>query len=165
LLLLLLLLLLLPLLPLQLSLLLLPLLLLLLLLILLLLLLLLLPLLLLILLVLLLLLLWLVQVPGATLAYEDRVMEVTAKGVVLQGTSTLAGSCTTMHAIFTSLLTTFGLPVQQAVALCCETPAAVARLPHVGTLDVGRRADFVCLASLDVPGDLRRVFVAGAPVV
>jgi N-acetylglucosamine-6-phosphate deacetylase len=104
------------------------------------------------------------QVPGALLAYEDRVMEVTAQGVVLRGTSTLAGSCTTMHAIFVTLLTTFGLPLEEASALCSGTPARVARLPHVGSLDVGKRADLVCLASIAEPHTIQRVYVAGVPL-
>jgi hypothetical protein len=79
-----------------------------------------------------------VQVIGATIAYENRVMEVidcadfpedigTPRGtsgcVVLQGTTTLAGSCTTMHAIFAKLVSLFRLTISQAIEVCqCTSP-------------------------------------------
>ena len=118
------------------------------------------------------------QVIGAKIAYEDRVMEVidcadfpdaagTPRGtngcVVLQGTTTLAGSCTTMFRIFQQLVTSFGLSLQQAVQVCCESPAKIVRLPHVGRLAVGCRADMVALTSVE-DLTIERVYVGGVPL-
>ncbi len=83
--------------------------------------------------------------------------------VVLQGTRTLAGSCTTMLRIFVQLVRTFGLTLQQAVQVCCEAPARVVQLPTVGRLAVGCRADMVFLRSHQELV-IERVFVAGVPL-
>ena len=111
-------------------------------------------------------------VVGTTMNYAGRSMEVVrassmpdfpshADGacVVLKGTHTLAGSATTMHRVFVSLVQVYGLSPAAASRLCSESPAAVAQLGHVGRLDVGKRADIVCLDPTDLA--VERVFVAG----
>ena len=69
-----------------------------------------------------------------------------------------------MHAMFCRLLQLFGAPLGDAVGMCSQVPAKVARLGHVGTLRPGQRADVVCMASLAAPHVLQHVFVAGKPV-
>lgn len=122
------------------------------------------------------------QAIGTKIAYESRVMEVmdcldypdnscgadTPRGtmgcVVLAGTTTLAGSCTTMHDIFCRLVHTFRCSIADASGMCSEVPARIARLPHVGRLQVGCRADMVVFHSEDTLSTICDVFVAGRRV-
>jgi N-acetylglucosamine-6-phosphate deacetylase len=63
--------------------------------------------------------------------------------VVLKGTDTIAGSCDMLSSVLERLVTIFRLPLPRAVAHVSQVPAAIAGLPHVGTLRVGCRADML----------------------
>ena len=69
---------------------------------------------------------------------------------------------------FRTAVNVLGADVQRAVDLCCTTPATIAGLRHLGTLEPGKRADLVLLsASLEVErtvvgGELAHS-AAGAP--
>ncbi len=71
---------------------------------------------------------------------------------------TIAGSLTTMDAVFRLLVSTVGLTVADAVHLTATTPAAVAGRPDLGCLAAGRPADFVVL---DRDLAVRQTWVAG----
>jgi N-acetylglucosamine-6-phosphate deacetylase len=55
----------------------------------------------------------------------------------------LAGSTLTMDAAFRGAVHESGLPLEVAARLAATTPAAVLGLPHVGAIEVGKRADLV----------------------
>ena len=58
---------------------------------------------------------------------------------------THTGSCGTLHGAFVELVQTHSRPFGDAVAMCSSNPARIAGLQHVGTLEVGRRADIVMM--------------------
>lgn len=58
---------------------------------------------------------------------------------------TYTGSCGTLHGAFVELVQTHSRPFGDAVAMCSSNPARIAGLQHVGTLEVGRRADVVMM--------------------
>eukprot|EP01102_Stenamoeba_stenopodia_P016792 TRINITY_DN5905_c0_g1_i1.p2 TRINITY_DN5905_c0_g1~~TRINITY_DN5905_c0_g1_i1.p2 ORF type:complete len:190 (+),score=45.23 TRINITY_DN5905_c0_g1_i1:648-1217(+) len=79
--------------------------------------------------------------------------------VVVQGTNTIAGSCTNMLRIFYDLITLFNIPMRQASKMLSETPARVAKIDKdVGSIAVGKSAD---LLLFDKDLTLKMVFVSG----
>jgi len=64
-------------------------------------------------------------VPGKTIKYGNREMQVSASGRTLSvvGTNTLAGSCSTLLETFHSLVNILGVPIGKAVAMLSENPA------------------------------------------
>jgi N-acetylglucosamine-6-phosphate deacetylase len=73
--------------------------------------------------------------------------------------SVLAGSSIMMLDAFRTAVQILGADVGRAVDMCSTTPAKIAGLPHVGTLECGMRADLVLLSdSLNV----QHTVVAGA---
>lgn len=96
------------------------------------------------------------------LMFNDRAVEVRDGKLVLKGTSTIAGSCSTMDELLRNAVNIIGLPITEAVRLLSERPARVARLyPYIGCLKDKSRADFVALSN-DL--EVRRVVVAGNTV-
>ncbi|CAK0870319.1 unnamed protein product [Prorocentrum cordatum] len=74
------------------------------------------------------------------------------------GKKLLVGSCIMILDAFRTAVQVLDVGLCRAVDLCCCTPAAVARLPHTGSLAPRRRADLVLL---DGDLDVCKVFVAG----
>ncbi len=88
---------------------------------------------------------------------------VTAGRAVLAGTSTIAGSTTTMDVGFRAAVATWGGPssdaaLRRAVDQTATAPARALGLPHVGTLRAGSAADLVVL---DADLAVRAVMRAG----
>eukprot|EP00931_Biecheleriopsis_adriatica_P076626 TRINITY_DN50314_c0_g1_i1.p1 TRINITY_DN50314_c0_g1~~TRINITY_DN50314_c0_g1_i1.p1 ORF type:complete len:481 (+),score=61.49 TRINITY_DN50314_c0_g1_i1:78-1520(+) len=124
-------------------------------------------------------------VPGLRIKYAGRVAEVKerdGRGAVystsaLGGDEVLVGSCIALLDAFRTAakcdlagvaalgrsiaVKTLGLELCRAVDMCCCTPAVVAKLPHIGNLRVGQRADILLM---DMNLDLKTVLVAGAIV-
>jgi len=122
--------------------------------------------------------------PGATLGYAGRRLTVEpvdeAPGdsaasataslsapcrVVLEGTSTIAGSCDTLLATLTRLLVLYRLPLNVAVSHVSETPARIAGIPHVGTLAPGKRMDALLFGKgppIDAGGTLSAAAIVAA---
>eukprot|EP00995_Heteronema_vittatum_P007880 NODE_303_length_1505_cov_370.941621_g218_i0.p1 GENE.NODE_303_length_1505_cov_370.941621_g218_i0~~NODE_303_length_1505_cov_370.941621_g218_i0.p1 ORF type:complete len:410 (+),score=110.38 NODE_303_length_1505_cov_370.941621_g218_i0:57-1286(+) len=93
-----------------------------------------------------------VQEEGREILYNGRSMMVIPPGkVVLKGTATLAGSCAASVDMLRRLVQEHGMSLVQCGRLLCSTPATVARLPHVGALEVGKKANIILLtATLDI---------------
>ena len=72
-------------------------------------------------------------------------LEVTSsRGVAtLRGTSTLAGSTLTMDSAFNYLVSQVGLDMLSAVKATATTPARVLGLADVGSIEIGKKANFV----------------------
>lgn len=90
--------------------------------------------------------------PGTRLMYGDRAISVSDAGdrVVLTGTDVMAGSCTVMYKVFVHLVKLLGMSIADASRVCSTSPASICGLSHVGTLDVGKRADLVALNASDL---------------
>lgn len=88
------------------------------------------------------------QRPGKTINYSGRNVSVSddATTVNVTGTNTMAGSCITLWETFQSLLGTFRVPLEEAVGMVSTNPAAIAQLEHIGSLQAGKRADFLLLS-------------------
>ncbi len=77
----------------------------------------------------------------------------------LTGTNTLAGSTLTMDRAFAYLHTVMGLSLTAAAHATATEPARVLGLHHVGTIEVGKQADFVVWND-----GLREVIKKGLPI-
>lgn len=96
------------------------------------------------------------------LLFNDRAVEVRDGKLVLKGTNTIAGSCSTMDELLRIAVNVVGLTVEEAARMLAERPARVARIyPHVGSLKNHSRGDFVALSN-DL--HVRCVAVAGNTV-
>lgn len=88
-----------------------------------------------------------VHEPGRRLKYNGRNIAVQAEGGCYlcdeQGrpTPTLAGSTVTLADEFLTLVTHFGVPLVTACRMLATTPARIAKINHVGALEVGRKAN------------------------
>lgn len=108
---------------------------------------------------------------GQSVEYCGRKLVVSEdKQVLLEGTKTIAGSCTNQLEILHNLvfklkvnshrdqlpclvLTIDKVPVVDAIAMLSENPAKFAQLIHVGTLEATKRADFLLLSdNLEIEG-------------
>lgn len=94
---------------------------------------------------------------GATAVLGEQVLHVRADRAELAD-GTLAGSVTTMDAVFRRLVGDVGLTVSEAVHVTSTTPAAAAGRPDLGRLAVGHPADLVVL---DAGFQVRQTWVAG----
>jgi N-acetylglucosamine-6-phosphate deacetylase len=94
---------------------------------------------------------------GATARLGDHTIRVGAHCAELPD-GTIAGSITTMDAVFRRLVTEVGLPVVDAAHLTATTPADAVGRPDLGRLAVGRAADVVVL---DRDLRVRQTWVAG----
>jgi glucosamine-6-phosphate isomerase/N-acetylglucosamine-6-phosphate deacetylase len=65
--------------------------------------------------------------------------------VRVRGTETLAGSAATMDQAIVTTMKVLGIDVEDAVLMASTTPAKAAHLDERGSIEVGRRADFVIL--------------------
>lgn len=89
--------------------------------------------------------------PGKRLRYNGRQIAVKAEGGCYlcdsQGrpTSTLAGSTVTLADQFFTLVSHFRLDVVTAALLLATTPARIAQLHHVGSIEIGKRANLLLL--------------------
>jgi len=105
-------------------------------------------------------------VPGLRLKYAGRIAEVRKRDgqdavystSAVDGHEVLVGSCIALLDAFRTAVKTLGLDLCRAVDMCCCTPARVAKLPHIGTLRAGQRADVLLM---DKNLGLEMVFVAG----
>jgi len=79
--------------------------------------------------------------------------------VVLKGTSTIAGSCTTQLTMFHSLMEIFDVPLFEAVSMLSHNPAKILKLSHVGGIKVGNRADLLLFSRTNFR--LQKTIVAG----
>ncbi|KAJ7326568.1 Putative N-acetylglucosamine-6-phosphate deacetylase [Desmophyllum pertusum] len=102
-------------------------------------------------------------IPGKTVMYGNRQIQVSPSGRTLSivGTTTLAGSCSTLLGTFHSLVNIFGVPIGKAVAMLSENPARIAKMSHTGLIEVGKRAD---LLLFDENVNLSRTVVSGQVV-
>ncbi|XP_077863301.1 N-acetylgalactosamine-6-phosphate deacetylase-like [Saccoglossus kowalevskii] len=98
--------------------------------------------------------------PGKKVKYCGRDVEVSADGkcLYLSGSETIAGSCCSVKDAFHSLVETLGLNIGEAVAMVTETPARIAKLDHIGKIEVNKRAD---LLLFDSELNLQKTIVAG----
>mmetsp|Transcript_13788 Transcript_13788/g.32619 ORF Transcript_13788/g.32619 Transcript_13788/m.32619 type:complete len:116 (+) Transcript_13788:254-601(+) len=87
-------------------------------------------------------------------------MQVDTDGaaVWLEGGGPLAGSCRPVLSSLRRLVHRHGVSLRDAVMMCCTSPARVANLSHVGTIDVGMRADMLLL---DEGLELRHTMIGG----
>ncbi|XP_077991798.1 N-acetylglucosamine-6-phosphate deacetylase-like [Glandiceps talaboti] len=101
--------------------------------------------------------------PGEKVSYNNREMQVSEDGkcLYISGTNTLAGSCCSVMDAFLSLVDVFNVNIAEAVAMVSETPARIAKLDHVGKIEVGRRAD---LLLFDDKLKLQKTLIAGEVV-
>ncbi|EGD76917.1 hypothetical protein PTSG_12700 [Salpingoeca rosetta] len=99
--------------------------------------------------------------PGLKSAYCGRELEVgpKGKGVYVEGTTTLAGSCLSLWDCLRFLVNEQGQNVAAACDMLSATPARVARIPRVGRIKPGYFADLL-LASNDLR--LQHTMIAGA---
>jgi N-acetylglucosamine-6-phosphate deacetylase len=82
-------------------------------------------------------------------------------GVTLEGTALASGVTGMDHAIRT--MHTASVPLPEAVRMASLTPARILGIDaEVGSLEVGKRADFVVL---DAELNVKQVYVGGARVV
>ncbi|XP_071807846.1 N-acetylglucosamine-6-phosphate deacetylase-like [Asterias amurensis] len=102
-------------------------------------------------------------IPNKKITYSDRNMRVTTDGkcLVIDGTTTLAGSCCSCLDAFKSLIKTFHIGIGKAAAMVSENPARIANLKGIGGVKVGNRADLVLF---DDNLNLLKTFVCGQPV-
>ena len=98
--------------------------------------------------------------PGATARLGDHTIHAGPHCAELTD-GTIAGSITTMDAVFRLLVTRLGLPVVDAAHLTATTPADAVGRPDLGRLAVGRAADVVVL---DGDFRVRQTWVAGRRV-
>lgn len=82
--------------------------------------------------------------PGATGRLGDQTIRVGARWAELAD-GTIAGSITTMDAVYRRLVAEVGLSLVDAAHLTSTTPAAAAGRPDLGRLAVGHPADLVVL--------------------
>lgn len=77
--------------------------------------------------------------PGKTGAYCGRVMEISPCGthVVIQGTSTLAGSSASLLDMFGNMTRLLGVPEAKAAQMLSQTPAEIANIEGVGKVCAG----------------------------
>jgi len=87
-----------------------------------------------------------------SISYGGRQLEVSRNyksnccpRVVLKGTKTMAGSCTTMLAMFQYLVNVFRVPIAEASKMCSANPARITKLNNVGSLKEGNRGDMLLL--------------------
>ncbi|PRP83165.1 N-acetylglucosamine-6-phosphate deacetylase-like [Planoprotostelium fungivorum] len=86
-----------------------------------------------------------------SISYGGRQLEVArvksncCPRVVLKGTKTMAGSCTTMIAMFQYLVNVFRVPIDQASQMCSANPARITKLKNIGSIGSGYRADLLLL--------------------
>lgn len=85
--------------------------------------------------------------PGTKATYCGRHLEVSpdGKAVVLEGTSTLAGSCMSQLDSFRNLVNVLGVPVPEAANMLAANPCRIVGLNHLGRIEAGCRADFLFL--------------------
>ncbi|XP_038057165.1 N-acetylglucosamine-6-phosphate deacetylase-like [Patiria miniata] len=102
-------------------------------------------------------------IPNKKISYSNRDMTVTADGkcLVIEGTTTLAGSCCSCLDAFKSLVKMFHTGIGKAAAMVAENPARIANLKGIGSVKVGNRAD---LLLFDDDLNLQKTFVCGHPV-
>jgi N-acetylglucosamine-6-phosphate deacetylase len=78
-----------------------------------------------------------------------------------KGTQTIVGSSSTLLETFHHLITDLNIPLERAVAMLSSTPATIAGLSHIGSLQIGKRADFLVL---DEALSLKQTFINGTVV-
>jgi len=82
--------------------------------------------------------------------------------LVIKGTTTMAGSCTTQLTIFHNLVNVFNVPIATAVAMLAHNPARIVKLDQkgIGSIKEGNRADVLLLNQhLDLQTTLVEGFV------
>jgi len=109
--------------------------------------------------------------PGAVkpITYGGRELEVKREKkdpsarVVIKGTTTMAGSCTTQLSMFHNLVNLFHVPIYDAVDMLAHNPARIVNLDkqNIGSLRVGNRADILLF---DKELELQKTIVAGSVV-
>jgi N-acetylglucosamine-6-phosphate deacetylase len=103
--------------------------------------------------------------PGIRLKYMGREAIVRAEGAAYlcdqngNATNTLAGSTATLGEMLHVLVTQYRVGIIDASRMVSATPAVIANLPRVGSLEKGKYANLVCISpTLDV---IERVMVRG----
>jgi len=88
--------------------------------------------------------------PGLKMMHTGRTSEVVVQNGIPQVVLTtpeqsgvLIGSCIMLLDAFKTAINILGLDVATAVEMCSCLPARIAGLSHIGTLDVGKRADIL----------------------
>jgi len=95
---------------------------------------------------------------GLSVIYSGRKIVNSKNQVVLENTTTLAGSCTNFLETFRNLTDILKVPVPIAITMLTQNPATIAGLDHIGILEKGKRAD-VLLFSQNL--QLEKVFING----
>ena len=91
----------------------------------------------------------------------ERVRKMDGVGVTLDGTALASGVMGLDHAVRTTHRTA-GVPLPEAVRMASLTPARILGLDaEIGSLEVGKRADFVVL---DTELNVRQVYIGGEHV-
>eukprot|EP00039_Didymoeca_costata_P011507 m.162128 g.162128 ORF g.162128 m.162128 type:complete len:450 (+) comp15196_c0_seq5:63-1412(+) len=86
---------------------------------------------------------------GASLLYDDRELVVSddLRTVVVKGSGRLAGSCCSLLDAFKNLVNVMNISINKASAMLSGNPSRIAGLTHIGSLEVGKRADILLLSS------------------
>ena len=105
------------------------------------------------------------SIPGKRIKYSsDRLAEVSEDGqtVNIAGTTTLCGSCTSLHDTFRRLVDVLKVTMLEAVHVCSTTPSRIVGIDNeVGSLEIGKRGD---LLMLDKDLNLLQTVIGGRTV-
>ena len=103
-------------------------------------------------------------IPGFRVHYHGKdEAKVDESGSTLRAGATICGSCEPLFRTFQRMVRSLHVDIQDAVRMCCSTPAKIAKIDHdgVGELKVGGVGDMLVLSE-DL--ELREIFVDGVVI-
>jgi len=70
-------------------------------------------------------------------------LSITDRGVFLENTTKMAGSCTNQLDIFYNLIGSLKIPIASAIMMLSENPAKFVNLQHIGTIEPGKQGNLL----------------------